>query len=157
MKKHEMMKTRRVQGGFTLIELMIVVAIVGILAAIAIPRYQDYVARSQVSEGLSLASGMKVDVSEYFLTNGTWPNSGSYAVGTAGNASDAAGKFVQTLTNGASGAIQITMKASDVSNTISGMAFSLTPTLASGGEAIAGWVCSASDSTKSAYLPSSCK
>src|ERR1700726_3268307 len=61
------------QHGFTLIELMIVIAIIGILAAIAIPAYQNYTIRSQVTEGLSLADGFKTSVSEYYDQNGTWP------------------------------------------------------------------------------------
>jgi type IV pilus assembly protein PilA len=64
---------KKVQQGFTLIELMIVVAIIGILAAIAIPAYQDYTIRSQVSEGLSLASGSKVAVAEFFQNEGALP------------------------------------------------------------------------------------
>ncbi|MCH6548628.1 MAG: pilin, partial [Proteobacteria bacterium] len=64
---------KKVQQGFTLIELMIVVAIIGILAAIAIPAYQDYTVRAQVSEGLNLGGGAKTAVTEYFQDRGAWP------------------------------------------------------------------------------------
>jgi type IV pilus assembly protein PilA len=64
---------KQVQKGFTLIELMIVVAIIGILAAIAIPAYQDYTIRSQVTEGLNLAGAVKASVAEFYAQNGTWP------------------------------------------------------------------------------------
>ena len=64
---------KAIQKGFTLIELMIVVAIIGILAAIAIPAYQDYTIRSQVTEGLNLAAAVKASVAEYYAQNGVWP------------------------------------------------------------------------------------
>lgn len=67
------------QSGFTLIELMIVVAIIGILAAIAIPMYQSYSIRTQVTEGINLSSGAKVAVSDYFMNTGGWPTNNSVA------------------------------------------------------------------------------
>ena len=64
---------KAIQKGFTLIELMIVVAIIGILAAIAIPAYQDYTIRAQVTEGLNLAGDLKAAVAEHFAQFGAWP------------------------------------------------------------------------------------
>ena len=85
------------QQGFTLIELMIVVAIIGILAAIAIPAYQDYTIRAQVSEGLNLAGGAKAAVSEYTMDRGSFPSDND----TAGlsTATDIKGKYVVSVTN----------------------------------------------------------
>ncbi|ENY0015808.1 pilin, partial [Neisseria gonorrhoeae] len=88
------------QKGFTLIELMIVIAIVGILAAVALPAYQDYTARAQVSEAILLAEGQKSAVTEYYLNNGEWPKDNDSA-GVA-SASKIIGKYVQKVevTNG---------------------------------------------------------
>ncbi|EPI7661742.1 pilin, partial [Neisseria gonorrhoeae] len=89
------------QKGFTLIELMIVIAIVGILAAVALPAYQDYTARAQVSEAILLAEGQKSAVTEYYLNNGEWPKDNDSA-GVASPPSDIKGKYVEsvTVTNG---------------------------------------------------------
>ncbi|EMT8253904.1 pilin [Neisseria gonorrhoeae] len=83
------------QKGFTLIELMIVIAIVGILAAVALPAYQDYTARAQVSEAILLAEGQKSAVTEYYLNNGTWPEDNT----SAGVASPdkIIGKYVESM------------------------------------------------------------
>ena len=83
------------QSGFTLIELMIVVAIIGILAAIALPAYQDYTARSQVSEAMSLASGLKIQVADIYADEGALTNADS-GVGGIPAAADVTGKYVNT-------------------------------------------------------------
>ncbi|EPH8250019.1 pilin [Neisseria gonorrhoeae] len=83
------------QKGFTLIELMIVIAIVGILAAVALPAYQDYTARAQVSEAILLAEGQKSAVTEYYLNNGIWPeNNGDAGVASSDKIK---GKYVQKV------------------------------------------------------------
>ncbi|EMU3910125.1 pilin, partial [Neisseria gonorrhoeae] len=84
------------QKGFTLIELMIVIAIVGILAAVALPAYQDYTARAQVSEAILLAEGQKSAVTEYYLNHGIWPKDNTSA-GVASPATDIKGKYVQKV------------------------------------------------------------
>ncbi|HFB7613863.1 TPA: pilin, partial [Neisseria gonorrhoeae] len=83
------------QKGFTLIELMIVIAIVGILAAVALPAYQDYTARAQVSEAILLAEGQKSAVTEYYLNHGEWPKDNASA-GVA-SASKIIGKYVKQV------------------------------------------------------------
>jgi type IV pilus assembly protein PilA len=97
---------KQMQKGFTLIELMIVVAIIGILAAIAIPAYQDYTIRSQVSEGLTLAGAAKAAVAESFSQTGVAPANREIA-GMSPNGTDTAGKYV-TSVNVAAGVITIT-------------------------------------------------
>ena len=87
---------KKVQQGFTLIELMIVVAIIGILAAVAIPSYQDYTKRAHVSEGFGLAGAAKTSVSEYYSSEGTWPTDNSTA-GLA-TATSIAGNAVTSVT-----------------------------------------------------------
>ncbi|HEZ6831585.1 TPA: pilin [Neisseria meningitidis] len=111
------------QKGFTLIELMIVIAIVGILAAVALPAYQDYTARAQVSEAILLAEGQKSAVTEYYLNHGIWPANNSSA-GVATSASDIKGKYVQSV-EVKNGVITAQMKSSGVNKEIQGKKLSL--------------------------------
>ncbi|ENW2405418.1 pilin, partial [Neisseria gonorrhoeae] len=100
------------QKGFTLIELMIVIAIVGILAAVALPAYQDYTARAQVSEAILLAEGQKSAVTEYYLNHGKWPSDNS-AAGVASSPSDIKGKYVKEV-KVENGVVTATMASSNV-------------------------------------------
>ncbi|HGO8290397.1 TPA: pilin, partial [Neisseria meningitidis] len=103
------------QKGFTLIELMIVIAIVGILAAVALPAYQDYTARAQVSEAILLAEGQKSAVTEYYLNHGEWPKNNTSA-GVA-SSSEIKGKYVEKV-EVAKGVITAQMKSSGVNKEI---------------------------------------
>ncbi|MBH6012000.1 pilin [Neisseria meningitidis] len=110
------------QKGFTLIELMIVIAIVGILAAVALPAYQDYTARAQVSEAILLAEGQKSAVTEYYLNHGTWPGDNNSA-GVA-SSSKIKGKYVKEV-EVKNGVITAEMKSSGVNKEIQGKKLSL--------------------------------
>ncbi|HFC8175265.1 TPA: pilin [Neisseria meningitidis] len=110
------------QKGFTLIELMIVIAIVGILAAVALPAYQDYTARAQVSEAILLAEGQKSAVTEYYLNHGKWPDGNSDA-GVA-TSSEIKGKYVEKV-EVKNGVVTATMLSSGVNNEIKGKKLSL--------------------------------
>ncbi|HEZ5964522.1 TPA: pilin [Neisseria meningitidis] len=110
------------QKGFTLIELMIVIAIVGILAAVALPAYQDYTARAQVSEAILLAEGQKSAVTEYYLNHGEWPANNSSA-GVA-SSSTIKGKYVEKV-EVKNGVITAEMKSSGVNKEIQGKKLSL--------------------------------
>jgi type IV pilus assembly protein PilA len=107
---------KQVQKGFTLIELMIVVAIIGILAAIALPAYQDYTVRSKITEGLNLAAAIKADLSSMYASDGM---TGVLAYANQVNATPPASKYVNSLAvDGATGVITIAYNQSNVGNSI---------------------------------------
>ena len=108
------------QKGFTLIELMIVVAIIGILAAIAIPAYQNYTKRSHVSEGLSLAGGAKTGITEFYSSNNRWPGAttGNASVGLAPAGSIKGNAVNSVLVNGSTITITYNTKVGTGSPTL---------------------------------------
>ncbi len=147
---------KKVQQGFTLIELMIVVAIIGILAAIAIPAYQDYTIRAQVSEGLSLSGAAKAAVTEYYQDQGVYPADNA----TAGlePAANISGKYVSLVTVGAN-VITVTYAANGTqtaNNNINGATLTMTA-LDNGGSV--SWTCAGGAilGGEPKWLPAACR
>jgi type IV pilus assembly protein PilA len=141
------------QQGFTLIELMIVVAIIGILAAIAIPAYQDYTIRAQVSEGLNLSGGAKAAVTEYYQDRGSMPGSNTEA-GLAG-ATEIQGKYVDQVSVGTSGLIEV-QYGNDAHQVISGANLNLRPDTSHPGSVA--WICETGATViENKHLPAACR
>ena len=156
--------TKKIQQGFTLIELMIVVAIIGILAAIAIPAYQDYTIRAQVTEGLSLASAVKASVAEVYADEGAWPAD----ITEAGMTTSPVGKYVTDIAID-TGTIVVTYGDQANANII-GSTLVLQPFLSANNDVV--WVCgnktppagvgaatssTVASSLEEKYMPSNCR
>ncbi len=140
---------KKLQQGFTLIELMIVVAIIGILAAIAIPAYQDYTIRAQVSEGLNLAAGAKAAVSEYYMDRGTFPTDNVQAGLSA--ADTISGKYVDGVTV-ATGVITVGY-GNDAHTTLAPGSLVMSPTDEGGSVS---WACAGAGILPK-HLPAACR
>ncbi|WP_341217797.1 pilin [Neptunomonas phycophila] len=140
---------KKQQQGFTLIELMIVVAIIGILAAIALPAYQDYTARAQAAEGLSATGGLRSDLAVELASNNAFPAAGSTL---HADALLLDGKFFApggVTVGDANGVISVAFNA----GALSGQTMTLTPT--QNGRQISGWVCAGL--AQASHIPSGCR
>ena len=143
------------QQGFTLIELMIVVAIIGILAAIAIPAYQDYIARAQVSEAASMTSGIKTTMAEYAQINGVYPGSGTDPT----NADLAvSGEYADAAVGDGDGVITVTFKgAGEVNANVAGKTLTFSgPTLTDNPTSFDFSCETPSDGVPAEFLPKNC-
>ncbi len=141
---------KQIQHGFTLIELMIVVAIIGILASIAIGSYQSYSVRAQVSEGLSMSGPLKKGVAAFVNENGSFPTDNADAA--LQTAADYAGTYVDSIS--VNGAVISILFGNDASARISGETVTLT---AANNQGSVSWTCATGGVISETYLPSACR
>ena len=141
---------KKAQQAFTLIELMIVVAIIGILAMIAMPAYQRYVIRAQVAEGLNLSGPLKVGVAEFYEINGAFPANNSEAA--LAIPASYTGSYVTSIS--INGAVISILYGNDANSEIAGSAIEITATPNLGSMT---WVCASAGIISDNYLPSSCR
>ena len=154
---------KRMQQGFTLIELMIVVAIIGILAAVALPAYQDYTKRAKVSELILAASACRTTITEVYQSGSqTTVNENQWGCEATTNAPS---KYVASVTTNANGAITVTAAASGIGPGVDGKVLTLVPANSAGaalsytpGTTINRWICGGTGTTIEAkFLPGSCR
>lgn len=144
----------KISKGFTLIELMIVVAIIAILAAIAVPAYQDYVIRSQVSEGAVLADGAKTAITEYYSDKGVFPTDNGQA-GLSQAASISGNYVTQLVVSDAAGSTILLTYGNQANSNISGSVLAFSASTLAGSVV---WHCSQATTTLAAkYLPTVCR
>lgn len=143
---------KKTQQGFTLIELMIVVAIIGILAAVALPAYQDYTIRAKITEAIGMASAAKTAVSEHVISRGTWPANATQAGYDAPSDLGVVGSIGIGASNGV---ITVTLASSATAGLGAAAGGTFTLSGATSGQNVA-WVC-APGTLEAKYLPSSCR